>query len=1755
MGDNTYTGTVGEDFTYAIAVPGSVLADNGTITAEVTGEDAAGNPYSNSAERDYGVNLDATATITIDTLAGDNVINGEESRGDITVTGSVGGDAQAGDTVTLTVGDNTYSGVVGEDLTYAINVPGAVLAGNDQVMATVNGEDAAGNPYGAEQARDYSVNLDATATITIDTLAGDNVINGEESRGDITVTGIVGGDAKVGDTVTLTVGDNIYTGTVGEDLTYAIDVPGAVLADNEQVKATVSGEDAAGNPYTNTAEHNYNVNTSAPIADPVLTTADIYDGSNTIKDLNPLLVKSFAVGGGVSLLPSGELEQTPVINEGEPSLGGINGDSSEDNLTFVLTSLPDFGSLYLNTGNGYQLATIDSEFNTEGTLYWSVTQEQLKEAMQGVDASTVSGGSLSEWFSHGVDIYSYNLNGAKSIDLLNVSSGNLGVRDNTGEQLQKPDQLAYRGENTETMIFDFKRPVGEAKISVANLIDSEGEVGAVAAYLNGEKVGEWTFSGVNGATLNGVPVDFTPGKGYSDQSFALEGVIFDQLRFTAEPYADGVSGQEPNDSSDYYLTAIDYKTVPQSGFQYKVVDEAGNESSVVDVIIGEPSTQSPVPEDLGPNVTIELLGAGEDGIYNIEEVAAGTENHVEAYIQLGGTTKAGDFLTVTSNTTGELILSRAVTQSDLDSGLRVQVPVSEGTTTVSVTVTVVDTSNYSSSDQDEKGVANVAPEATITVDNIAGDNVVNVEETQGNVRVTGSVGGNAKAGDTVTLSVGGETFTGHVGEDLAYAIDVPGAILAGSDQITATVSGKDAAGNPYSNSAKHDYTVDLSPSAENNQVVGKEDTALVIKWSDLKVSGDAPNQGITVKGMTEAGTLQHKVGGEWQDVVIGQRLTKTDIESGKLRFVPDENESGFDRYEGNGVGNGQADYARILYSPFEGKWEGQEATLTIDIRPVADAPDVSIALGDTITSERMTAIAVKHGKVTIDIRGNEIAVTGIDGKIIKPPFSDGNLNPGSADNTNGADVIALIGDFNKLVRGNQSVNSIDGQDKDYVFLSKPYSSYSVALGEEHQNSGYDGRITDLSTGHTIVVNNIKGLVFGDGHTMMPIDATTTITQEGFDIVELDVSAKLVDTDGSESLSGITLTGIPDGVSVISQAGVEVIKQSDGSWFIGNPDGQDLINLGLQMQVPLSAGAFDVVASATSKEVVGFNDDGTPIIIDTATSTATTGIEQYNIIVGSPGNDGIEGSSGNDIVIGDVAGLQLVPGSDYNIAFMVDTSSSMGVKGIEDAKASLAEVFKALKNSAIGDDAGKVNVFLTDFNTQVGKTVSVNLADEGALAKLQGTLDGMKYMRDKGTNYEDVFKTTANWFHGEQVKGNPGTNLTYFITDGAPTFYQQNETTTPVVGSKSGKKWTLDLETAHYQPGQSVYANIDGTTREVIDKSGAVKQWSYSSGCSGGSWTSTVIGTIMADGKGGYEVSELGGNGSSTTQEVFANSKAAFALLDGLSDINAIGIGPSLNESLLSQFDSDGIVQANIDPEDLADAILGQNTALPSGDDVIKGGEGNDILFGDQVKFAGIEGNGLPAMKTYIADKLGIDDPNALSAQQIHEYITENHEEFGRLGGAAGGNDILIGGEGDDILFGMGGNDTLIGGTGNDIMYGGTGANTFVWESGDQGSLQAPTVDQVMDFQLGRFSGSGEADRLDLADLLQGEDSGNIDQYIYAEQQGSDTVLHVKSDGGLKAGGDNADQRIVLKDVEIPQGSSSSDFIQSMLNDGQLKIDV
>ncbi|MBK7675188.1 MAG: Ig-like domain-containing protein [Candidatus Accumulibacter sp.] len=143
-------------------------------------------------------------TITLDAdITADDILNAAEATASVTVTGTVGGDAKVGDTVTLTVNGQTFTGTVVDTagvLTFAIAVPGAdLLADADKtITASITTTDAAGNSATADDSEGYTVDTaPPLPTITLDAnITADDILNAAEIAGNVTVTGTVGGDAR-----------------------------------------------------------------------------------------------------------------------------------------------------------------------------------------------------------------------------------------------------------------------------------------------------------------------------------------------------------------------------------------------------------------------------------------------------------------------------------------------------------------------------------------------------------------------------------------------------------------------------------------------------------------------------------------------------------------------------------------------------------------------------------------------------------------------------------------------------------------------------------------------------------------------------------------------------------------------------------------------------------------------------------------------------------------------------------------------------------------------------------------------------------------------------------------------------------------------------------------------------------------------------------------------------------------------------------------------------------------------------------------------------------------------------------------------------------------------------------------------------------------------------------------------------------------------------------------------------------------------
>ncbi|MEZ8716849.1 VCBS domain-containing protein [Vibrio splendidus] len=144
--------------------------------------------------------------IQTDPITTDNVINAQESNSSIDITGSVSGDYNAGDIVTLDVNGTQHTGVVDAKGHYSIAVPGSeLIADADQkIEASVAVTDTAGNSAHATADVTYQVDTQVSVpTITFENAGADNLYSKAEiARGQantITATVTPPGDAKIGE--------------------------------------------------------------------------------------------------------------------------------------------------------------------------------------------------------------------------------------------------------------------------------------------------------------------------------------------------------------------------------------------------------------------------------------------------------------------------------------------------------------------------------------------------------------------------------------------------------------------------------------------------------------------------------------------------------------------------------------------------------------------------------------------------------------------------------------------------------------------------------------------------------------------------------------------------------------------------------------------------------------------------------------------------------------------------------------------------------------------------------------------------------------------------------------------------------------------------------------------------------------------------------------------------------------------------------------------------------------------------------------------------------------------------------------------------------------------------------------------------------------------------------------------------------------------------------------------------------------------
>ncbi|PAV46665.1 hypothetical protein CK486_17435, partial [Pseudomonas sp. HAR-UPW-AIA-41] len=250
------------------------------------------------------------------------------------------------------------------------------------------------------------------------------------------------------------------------------------------------------------------------------------------------------------------------------------------------------------------------------------------------------------------------------------------------------------------------------------------------------------------------------------------------------------------------------------------------------------------------------------------------------------------------------------------------------------------------------------------------------------------------------------------------------------------------------------------------------------------------------------------------------------------------------------------------------------------------------------------------------------------------------------------------------------------------------------------------------------------------------------------------------------------------------------------------------------------------------------------------------------------------------------------------------------------------------------------------------------------------------------------------------------------------------------------------------------------------------------------------------------------NGNNSDNYITANTTTSRNGADG----NDLMIGNNANNTMSGDAGND-VLLGNAGNDILSGGDGADRLEGGDGDDSLSGGMGNDMLLG---------GAGVDSL-------LGGDDNDYLDGGAGNDIGTSNAATL--LGGA--GNDIILGGIGNDGLDGGTGNDTLIGGTGNDYLTGGAGGDLFIWQRNDS---PAGTQDVIRDFS------QSAGDRIDLSDLLQGENDGNILNYLKVDIATS--TLQVSINGSFAPNGTGT----ASPDLTIKlEGSDASNYLSSLGN--------
>ena len=898
INNKDYTATLDASGKWNVGVPAAdvsaLTAGDHTITAALT--DKAGN--SNSTTHEVEVNLTAPV-LTIDTVSGDDVINNTEKTQDLTITGTASGLA-AGAVVTVILNGKAYSATVATNGQWTTTVPANEVGQLGEALYTVSA--SATDSVGNSTSTSHTVNVESVLPgVIINTVAGDDVINAAELATGQTISGKVV-NAEAGNTVTVTIGGNSYTATVQSDLTWSVSVPESVLTALGNGDLTVSASVTNGVGNSGTGEREIVIDANLPglrvdtvAGDDVINSIEhgqnlIITGSSDGLTAGTALTvtvngKTYAAtvladGTWSAAIPSADVSAlaagtVTVTVEGQSSAGNpvtINHDVTVD-LANVAISIDAIASddvinaaekgedlvlsgttsnveenqtVTITFGGKSYTATVDAEGKWTATVP-SADLTGLKDGDASVQVSVtnVNGNSASAGREYSVDATapSVTINTIATDDILNAS--------------EAQSDLAISGTSTAEAGQTLTVSLNGKDYTTTVSANGSWTLNVPAADLAGLTDGSVTVTAsVSDKAGNPASVDHTLMVDVTVPAVTIHTVAGDDVINVAEhKQAQIISGSATG------AAAGDKVTVTIGGQTYTtVLDAAGNWS------VGVPANVISVLSDGTVTVTASVTDAAgntgsgthnvtvDTGLPSVSFNAISDDNVLNAVEKGQDLSVSGTSANLTEGTVVTVILNgknyTATTAADGTWSLTVPAADLAGLGQASYTLNATATNGVGNSVSNTANLLVDTALPTVTINTVAGDNVINAAEVAAGQTLSGTVA-NAEAGNTVTVTIGGLSYTATVQNNLSWSVNVPSDVLTalgnGSLSVTATVTN----GHGNTGTGEREIAIDANlPGLRVNTVAGDDVINTIEHAQNLIVSGSsdglAPGTALTV---------------------------------------------------------------------------------------------------------------------------------------------------------------------------------------------------------------------------------------------------------------------------------------------------------------------------------------------------------------------------------------------------------------------------------------------------------------------------------------------------------------------------------------------------------------------------------------------------------------------------------------------------------------------------------------------------------------------------------------------------------------------------------------------------------------------------------------------------------------------------------------------------------------------------------------------